>query len=356
MTTPGLSDLDAFVAVARARSFRGAAALRGASASALSEALRRLEAALGVRLLNRTTRSVTPTEAGQRLLERLAPALGEIEGALDVVNGFRETPRGTLRLNVPTIVAKKILPPIVARFLSAYPGVTLEIATNDALIDVLAAGFDAGIRYEERIERDMIAVPIGPRVQRYIAAAAPSYLSQRGTPSHPRQPRLHPPQVRERGAGRLGIPAGRGDRAHKAGWAACGLDDGIGARRGRFGVGRHLEFRGIPARGAGPRRLDRGARRLAAELLGAVPLLSQPQHARPLARLRRLHPQISRREAISSDQRALRTAPPPSGAAFFASRVEAINYANRTWIRSLTTSQTSYSSGPRSCRKRCLTR
>ena len=130
MTSPGLSDLDAFVAVARARSFRGAAALRGASASALSEALRQLEAALGVRLLNRTTRSVTPTEAGQRLLERLAPALGEIEGALDVVNGFRETPRGTLRLNVPTIVAKKILPAIVARFLLAYPGVTLEIATN----------------------------------------------------------------------------------------------------------------------------------------------------------------------------------------------------------------------------------
>jgi DNA-binding transcriptional LysR family regulator len=186
MTTPGLSDLDAFVAVARARSFRGAAALRGASASALSEALRRLEAALEVRLLNRTTRSVTPTEAGQRLLERLAPALSEIEGALDVVNGFRETPRGTLRLNVPTIVAKKILPAIVARFLLAHPGVTLEIATNDALIDVLAAGCDAGVRYEERIERDMIAVPIGPRVQRYIAAAAPSYLSQRGTPSHPR--------------------------------------------------------------------------------------------------------------------------------------------------------------------------
>jgi DNA-binding transcriptional LysR family regulator len=186
MTSPGLSDLDAFVAVARARSFRGAAAVRGASPSALSEALRRLEAALGVRLLNRTTRSVTPTEAGQRLLERLAPALGEIEGALDVVNGFRETPRGTLRLNVPTIVAVKILPPIVARFLLAYPGVTLEVAANDAFIDVLAAGFDAGIRYEERIERDMIALPIGPRVQRFVAAAAPSYLSARGTPSHPR--------------------------------------------------------------------------------------------------------------------------------------------------------------------------
>jgi DNA-binding transcriptional LysR family regulator len=105
-----LADLDAFVAVARARSFRGAAAARGGSASGLSEAVRRLEAALGVRLLNRTTRSVTPTEAGERLLERLEPALGEIESGLDVVNSFRSSPRGTLKLNVPAIVAAKILP------------------------------------------------------------------------------------------------------------------------------------------------------------------------------------------------------------------------------------------------------
>ena len=186
MTSPSLADLDAFVAVARARGFRGAAATRGASASGLSEAVRRLEAVLGVRLLNRTTRSVTPTEAGERLLERLKPALGEIASGLDVVNGFRETPRGTLKLNVPVIVAAKVLPPIVSRFLVAHPGVTLEIAANDAFIDVLAAGFDAGIRYEERIERDMIAVPIGPRVQRYVAAAAPAYLAAHGIPAHPR--------------------------------------------------------------------------------------------------------------------------------------------------------------------------
>src|SRR5579863_2389002 len=127
MTSPGLSDLDAFVAVARARSFRGAAAVRGASASALSEALRRLEARLGVRLLNRTTRSVTPTEAGERLLERLAPALGEVASALDAVNSFRDSPHGTLRLNVPSIVGREILPPIVSRFLLAHPGVKLEV-------------------------------------------------------------------------------------------------------------------------------------------------------------------------------------------------------------------------------------
>jgi DNA-binding transcriptional LysR family regulator len=187
MASPSLADLEAFVAVARARGFRGAAATRGASASGLSEAVRRLEAALGVRLLNRTTRSVTPTEAGERLLERLKPALGEIESGLDVVNGFRDSPRGTLKLNVPVIVAMKILPAIASRFLKAYPGVKLEIAANDDLIDVVGAGFDAGIRYEERIERDMIAVPIGPRVQHYIVAAAPAYLAAHGTPTHPRE-------------------------------------------------------------------------------------------------------------------------------------------------------------------------
>ena len=148
--------------------------------------MRRLEAALGVRLLNRTTRSVTPTEAGERLLERLTPALSEIESGLDVVNGFRDSPRGALKLNVPVIVAMKILPPIVSRFLKAYPGVKLEVAANDTFIDVIGAGFDAGIRYEERIERDMIAVPIGPRVQHYVAAAAPAYLAAHGLPAHPR--------------------------------------------------------------------------------------------------------------------------------------------------------------------------
>jgi DNA-binding transcriptional LysR family regulator len=186
MPDPNLSDLDAFVAVARARSFRGAATLRGVSASSLSEALRRLEARLGVRLLNRTTRSVTPTEAGERLIERLEPALGDIAGALDAVSSFRDSPAGTLRLDVPSIVARHILPPIACRFLLAHPGITLEVAANDSFIDVLAAGFDAGIRYEERLERDMIAVPVGPRTQRFVIAAAPSYLAAGGRPKHPK--------------------------------------------------------------------------------------------------------------------------------------------------------------------------
>ena len=185
MTDPDLADLDVFASVARARGFRGAAALRGASASGLSEAVRRLESRLGVRLLNRTTRSVTPTEAGLRLLDRLGPALSEISAALDAINATRDTPTGTVRLNVPIIVARIILPGIVGPFLAAYPGITMEIIAEDSFIDVIAAGFDAGIRYDERLERDMIAIPIGPRTQRFAGAAAPAYLRQHGHPTHP---------------------------------------------------------------------------------------------------------------------------------------------------------------------------
>lgn len=181
-----LSELAAFAAVARLRSFRAAAALRGVSPSTLSDAVRRLEAHLGVRLLNRTTRSVTPTKPGAQLLERLTPALRDISGALDVVNGFRQSPMGTLRLNVPWAAAGLILPPIVAGFLQAYPRVTIEVTSEESTIDVLAAGFDAGIRYDERVERDMIAVPIGPRLQRFATGASPRYLSKHGRPKNPR--------------------------------------------------------------------------------------------------------------------------------------------------------------------------
>jgi DNA-binding transcriptional LysR family regulator len=186
MSDLDLADLDAFAAVARARSFRSAARLRGVSASSLSEALRRLEARLGVRLLNRTTRSVTPTEAGQRLLERLGPALSEVAAALDAVNGFRDSPTGTLRLNVPTVVARLVMPPIIGPFLAAHPGIVLEVSADDSFVDVLAAGFDAGIRYDERLEKDMIAVPIGPRVQRFVVAGAPAYFALHGRPTHPK--------------------------------------------------------------------------------------------------------------------------------------------------------------------------
>ena len=197
ITTSGMDngfdfgDLGAFVAVARAGGFREAARLTGRSASKLSEALRRLESRLGVRLLNRTTRSVAPTEAGARLLDRLGPALGEVQAALDVVNGFRDRPAGTLRLNVPVSAVRLVLPRIVPPFLAAYPDILLDIVAEDGFVDLLAAGCDAGIRYEERLEQDMIAVPIGPRRQRFAAAAAPAYIARHGRPQHPRDLLTH---------------------------------------------------------------------------------------------------------------------------------------------------------------------
>lgn len=168
-----------------AKGFREGARASGGSASGLSEAVRRLEAQLGVRLLHRTTRSVVPTEAGQRLGECLEPALNEVQAALDVVNGFRDWPAGTLRLNVPVSAARLTLPAIVPAFLAAYPDIQLEVFADDSFVDVLAAGCDAGIRSEERLEKDRIVVPIGPRVQRFALAASKAYMDSRGQPRHP---------------------------------------------------------------------------------------------------------------------------------------------------------------------------
>jgi DNA-binding transcriptional LysR family regulator len=186
-----LADLDAFTAVASARSFRGAAALRGVSPSALSEAVRRLEASLDVRLLNRTTRSVTPTAAGQTLLDRLKPAFGEVNEAVDAIARDAKGEGGTLRLNVPSAVADLVLPSIVVRFMAAHPAITLDITAENNFVDVLAEGFDAGVRYDERLERDMIAIPIGPRTQRFVTAASPAYLTTHGTPKHPQDLLAH---------------------------------------------------------------------------------------------------------------------------------------------------------------------
>jgi len=181
-----LQDLQAFLRVLRAGGFREAARSGGDSASRLSEAVRRLEARLGMRLLHRTTRSVSPTEAGARLAERLAPALAEVQASLDVVNHFRDRPAGTLRLNVPANVARTVLPNIITPFLKRYPEIRLEVVVEDSLVDLMASGCDAGIRYDERLEQDMIALPIGPKTQRLVTAAAPAYLAERGSPRHPR--------------------------------------------------------------------------------------------------------------------------------------------------------------------------
>jgi DNA-binding transcriptional LysR family regulator len=181
-----MADLSSFALVAQHKGFRQAARASSQSASTLSEAVRRLEQQLGMRLLLRTTRSVTPTEAGALLLSRLGPALAEVANALDVLNELRGSPRGTLRLNVPVSAARFFLQPMVDRFLGAYPEVVLELVVDNNFVDLVASGCDAGIRYGERLEQDMIALPIGPRTQRFAVAAAPAYLARRGVPQHPR--------------------------------------------------------------------------------------------------------------------------------------------------------------------------
>lgn len=181
-----LNDLHAFVAVAKAGGFREAARADNVSASRLSDAVRRLEARLGVRLFHRSTRSVVTTEAGAALLNRMSPVMQELDSALDSVNRYRDKPAGKLRLNVPVSAAKLILPSIVPAFLEAYPEIELEVVAESNVIDVIEAGFDAGIRYDERLEQDMIAIPIGPRQQRFATAASTTLLDRLGRPEHPR--------------------------------------------------------------------------------------------------------------------------------------------------------------------------
>lgn len=184
------ASLAAFTAVATHRSFRRAAVELGVSPSALSHSLRELEERLGVRLLNRTTRSVAPSDAGARLLGRLKPTLSDIVDALDEVNSFRDTPMGTLRLNASHQAALFVLAPLMARFLRAYPQMRLEIGTDDDLIDIVAGGFDAGLRFGESIGQDMVAVRIGPR-QRWAVVGAPAYFEGRERPSTPHDLKDH---------------------------------------------------------------------------------------------------------------------------------------------------------------------
>lgn len=184
------SDLSAFVAVATLRSFRRAAVEIGVSPSAVSHTIRGLEERLGVQLLNRTSRSVAPTEAGARLLARLRPAFLDIVAAVEDVNKFRDTPMGTLRLNVPRAAASLVLAPLMARFLKANPQMRLEIVTDDGFVDIVAAGFDAGIRFGERVERDMTALRIGPDL-RLAVVGSPAYFAAHGKPRTPEDLQRH---------------------------------------------------------------------------------------------------------------------------------------------------------------------
>jgi len=179
-----LDSLDIFAAIVRCGGFRAAAAERGVSSAALSQSLSALEEALGIRLLNRTTRSVAPTEAGARLLERLEPALQDIRLAIDDLNQLREKPTGTIRINAPGPAVDHILCPLAFDFMKAYPAVKVELISDAAIVDIIQQGFDAGVRFGKQLEQDMIALPLGPPL-RYAIVASPDYLDARGVPSAP---------------------------------------------------------------------------------------------------------------------------------------------------------------------------
>lgn len=178
------AELHAFVAVAERGSFSGAAAFLGLAPSTLSQTIRSLEERLGIRLFNRTTRSVALTEAGEKLLGRVRPAFGELIGAVEAINDFRDKPVGTLRLSVSTVSAQMILAPLLGDFLAAYPSITLDVSVEDVDSDIVSGHFDAGIRYGRRIERDMLRVRASAE-SRLVAVASPAYLAAHPAPRVP---------------------------------------------------------------------------------------------------------------------------------------------------------------------------
>jgi DNA-binding transcriptional LysR family regulator len=187
---PSLSDLTAFAAIVAHRSFRKAADELGLSPSTLSHMMRMLEARMGVRLLHRTTRSVSATEAGARLFDRLQPVLRDFDRALEEVEGFRDRPSGRLRINTSEVAARLLLRSVVPTFLARYPDMELDLVTEDRLVDVIAEGFDAGIRLGEAVPKDMIAVRFGGEA-RFVTIASPDYLRGRTTPQTPDDLRDH---------------------------------------------------------------------------------------------------------------------------------------------------------------------
>jgi DNA-binding transcriptional LysR family regulator len=185
MAAEQFNNLAAFVAVAQERSFTRAAARLGVSQSALSQTIKGLEARLGIRLLTRSTRSVTPTEAGARLLATVAPRFREIEQELDALTMLRDRPAGNVRITAAEHAALSVLQPALARILPRYPDVTVEIVVDYGLTDIVAERFDAGVRLGEQVAKDMIAVPIGPPM-RMAVVGAPSYFARHARPETPR--------------------------------------------------------------------------------------------------------------------------------------------------------------------------
>ncbi len=190
MSRPTLNDLSAFVAVATHRSFRRAADELGIAPSTLSHAMRALEERIGVRLLNRTTRSVSPTEAGLQFLATLRPALAALDGALDGVAGFRGNVAGTVRINAPRLGAVLLVRDILPLVAERFPDVTLDIVVEGRLVDIVSGGFDAGVRLDGSIPADMVTVPLGGAV-RFVCVASPAYLERFGEPRTPEDLQRH---------------------------------------------------------------------------------------------------------------------------------------------------------------------
>jgi DNA-binding transcriptional LysR family regulator len=184
MPRANVNDLVAFLAVARELSFTRAAAKLGVSQSALSHTIRQLETRLGLRLLTRSTRSVAPTEAGERLLRNVGPRFEEIEAELEALSELRDKPAGTIRITTGEHAANSVLWPRLQRFLPNYPDIKVELTVDYGLTDIVAARYDAGVRYGEQVGKDMIAVRIAPDM-RFTAAATPAYFSERAVPKKP---------------------------------------------------------------------------------------------------------------------------------------------------------------------------
>jgi DNA-binding transcriptional LysR family regulator len=190
MRTTDLSELAAFDAVARHRSFRRASEERGVTASAISHAVSNLEGRVGIRLLNRTTRSVSLTDAGAMLLARLSPAFGDIGSALDALNQFRDTPFGKVRINAPNSIAPFVFGPVMGSLVAANPNLELEIVATDRLVDIVDEGFDAGIRLGESLRDGMTAVKINPRL-RFSVVGSPTYFETHAIPKTPADLKEH---------------------------------------------------------------------------------------------------------------------------------------------------------------------
>lgn len=196
MNRPDLNDLDAVIAIARKGSFRAAAVHLNMSTTALSNAVGKLEASLGVRLFNRTTRSVSLTDAGRVFVEQVGPALQDVHGALESVRSQQTTPSGTLRINAFASAARVILAPLVLEFLRRHPRVHVDLVTEGRLVDIVAEGFDLGVRVADLVPSDMIAISLG-RPQRYAVVGSPSHFETRGRPRVPPD-LLHHPCIRVR--------------------------------------------------------------------------------------------------------------------------------------------------------------